>query len=663
MRESRDLRRYALLVGALVASLLPGFPVHAQQAGPQIEFLNPSGYTASLEISDKADQDGAVHLVAWVGPVPANPFVEFEITSTTAGTTTVEADRAGTDTWEAFLQVAHLSDGQYTLRAILYEGFTGPGTGDDVDVVERVVTLNRSDMFPPPASNTVEITYPANAGPWGVHTPKGSNAIGIIDTVASTGTDQIRVLYTTSAPGTAPEWTPCGSGRVVEGFARARCTLAEGVSGPQVRAVAAVANETPFPATPSEIADATGDAHRVDPYAQVPRFVEVTPDAIIVDPSTDQTPTCPQFIVSVLDDRSRAVAGANVDVHVTGPDDQIRFGWVQNQTDPFQAPNDGHVSTRPGVDCADGTNERNQGDHNIPGADDPQHIESVSGTRNDGTFVFALRSTTVGGSRIVAWADTNDDDQQQVSEASGGARLGWGQPPPESERQLFLEPTSGTKTTGACHRMVLAIRRDGNPESGANVDVHASGPGTGVAFCDPGDGSASGRAPDQGHIGEADDEDTRHREGETDATGEFVFGVTAASEGTTEVVGWIDSDFDDAQSIGELFRSAAISWTISGERDISISSNRSRVRKGRRVRISGGIDGSATCEADQLVRLRAKPVSGGRFKTIKKKRTAVDGDYSFRVRVRKSKRYFVVTPRNGACEKARSRRITVRARG
>lgn len=658
------MRRCTFLVAVLVASLLPGFPAEAQQEGPQVEFLNPSGYTTSLEISDKPDQDGAVHLVAWVGPVPVNPFVEFEITSAPTGTITVDADRVGTDTWEAFLQVASLPDGQYTLRAILYAGFTGPGTGDDVDVIERIVTLNRSDVPPPSASNTVEITYPKNADAWGVHTPAGSNAIGIVEAVASAGTDQIRVLYTISAPGTVPTWTQCGSGRVVEGLVRARCTLEEGVDGLQVRAVAAVANETPSPASPSPVADATGDAHRVIPYAQVPRFVEVIPDAIIVDPSTDETPTCPQFIVSVLDDRSRAVAGANVDVHVTGPDDQIRFGWVQNETDPFQAPNDNHVATRPGIDCADGTNERSQGDHNIPGADDTQHIESIDGTRNDGTFVFALRSTTAGGSRMVAWADTNGDDDQQFGEATGGSRLGWGQPPPESERQMFVDPTSGTKTTGDCHRMVLAVRQDGNPDSGVNVDVHANGPGTGVAFCDPGDGSVSGRAPDQGtHVGEADDEETRHREGETDATGTFVFGVTATSEGTTSVVVWVDSNFDDLQSTEELFRVAEISWTISGERDVSISSNRSRVRKGRRVRISGGIDGSATCEADQLVKLRAKRLHGGRFQTIKEKQTDVDGDYSFRVRVRKSKRYFVVAPPNGACEKAKSRRITVRAKG
>ena len=655
----------ATVAAALLATML--VPTYARaQAGPTVEFLNPSDYTTTVELSDKTDQNDAIHLVAWVGNVPPNPLVEFEISSTTTGTTTIDADRAGTDTWEAFFSPGGLPDGQYTLRAILYRDFTGVGTGTEVDTTEKVVALNSNEIPPPPPQDTVEITYPENGGSFGIHKPKGKRSNGIIEAIASDDTDrgQIRVLYTTSAPGTDPDWVLCGSGRVVDGLARARCTLAEGTEGAQVRAIAAVANETPWPADPSAVADGTGDAHRVLPYNQIPRFVEINPDAVSTEPSTSNSPTCPQFVATVFDELARPVADANIDVHVTGPDDQIRYGWVNMETDPFQAPDSNHVSNpRPSVDCSDGTNERSQGDHNIPGADDPQHIESVEGTTTAGTFTFALRSTTRGGSRIIGWADDNDDDLQQVAEASGGARVGWGEPPPASERQLFIDPSSTTATVGDCLRVEAIVRLDGSADPGINVDVHASGPDETISFCTP-PGETAGRPPDQGsHVGDADDSDTRHVEGETDAAGRFVFGVTAANQGTTSLDVWIDSNLDDLQDIGETARRADVSWTLSGDRDISISSNRSRVRRGRAVRISGAIDGtSATCEGGQVVRLQAKRMRGGRFRTIMSTTTEADGDYSFRVVVRKSKRYRAVAPEAGACEKARSRTITVRRR-
>lgn len=646
-----------VLTALLAASLLPLTSAGAQ-AGPNIEFLSPSGYTTNVNISDKADDDASVHLVAWVAAVPTNPLVEFEISSATSGASTIDAQRAGNDSWEASLQVSSLADGQYTLRATLFKDFTGPGTGTEVDTVTRVVTLNRSDIPPPPPSNTVEITYPENGSALGTHTPKGKRVTAVIDAVASTGTRQIRVLYTTTAPGNAPEWVACGFGRVAEDrSARARCTLEEGTTGAQVTAVAAVANETPPPAEPNAVADATGDAHRVIPYEQRADEIRLNPETIIGDPSN-----CVTFTATVLDQSNRPIAGTNVDVHVTGPDDQIRFGNIVDVTGDFQAPDKGHVSgSRPAIRCSDKTNQGTQGDHNIPGSDDPQHIESISGTTNSGGFTFTLYSTAVGGTQINVWFDGDDDDTQQPAEISGGARMGWGEAPPPATREIFLEPTSSTAETGTCKRVEMVGKISGNPMAGQNVDVHITGPDESVTFCVPPDGSTA-RSPDGGtHTGNADDATTRHLEGEMDSAGRFVFGVTTTSQGSTTLLVWADTLDDDTKGTDEASRSGDIAWTLSGDRTISIQSNKSTANKGSKARITGQIDGSSACESGQAVKLKAKRLNRGKFRTVSSTTTDSAGSYKFNVVVRFSKKYRAVAPAAGACEKASSRVITIRA--
>ena len=598
--------------------------------------------------------------------VPANPLVEFEIQPATGGTaSTFDATRVGTDTWEAFVSISNLDDlQQYTLRAILYANFTGPGTGEEVAVTEELVTVNRSDVPPPPPANTVEILYPSNGDPTGFHSPEGKRTNALMDVVVSEGTEQVRVLYTVSRPGTTPEWVSCGSGGVgTVNTLTIRCTLAEGVVATQVTALAAAANNTPPPSTPNAAADATGDAHRVAPYFQKTTVLDVDPESLRVEVGS-----CLPLIARATDQFGRPIAGANIDVHATGPGDQVRFGFIENTatspsttpTGAFQAPDKGHVATRDGIQCRTKANSGKQGDHNIPGAPDPQHIESTTGTDDAGRFIFALYSDVIGGTSVTVSADENDDDVFQGSEVTGGSRLGWGQDPPEPTTDVFLEPASATGTSGSCVRMVLSVKRGGNALSGVNVDVHVNGPDSGVAFCSPPDGSA-GRAPDQNHVGGVDDDDTRHLEGETDSVGRFIFGVTSTSSGTTGVVGWMDVADDDVPSLDEPSKNSEIAWTTSGERSISIQSNKSTANKGSRARISGAIDGASACESGQAVKLKAKRVNRGKFRTIASTTTEGSGSYKFNVVVRISKKYRTVAPVAGACEKATSRVITIRA--
>lgn len=641
------VRKAILLVGVLWATLLA--PTAAQGA-PTIEFLNPSGY-ATLTLADKTDVDNTYHVVAWVKEVPASPLVEFEIQPTGVGAAvTLDADRVGTDAWEADVALGSFTDGTYTLRAILYNGVT------EVAQASETIVINREDVPPPPEPETIEITHPVNGGALGFHTPKGKLPTTVIDGIASADAQQARALYTLTAPGNKPEWKACGSAAIGTGeFVRVRCVLADGDAPSAVKAVALVANQTPAPAPPQATADQTGDAHRVDPYTSQVASVEVTP------PSSQANPdTCPTFTATIEDQNGRPIADANVDVHAVGPDDQLRFATVSGTTSGYQAPESNHVSSEASWNCADKTTSSvRQGDHNVPGEDDTKHIESTGGTSKNGVFTFALFSSSAGGTEIQAWGDDDDDDTLDAGETSGGALLGWGQPPPPPTTTLELATDQTTAGLGECVGVTAVVRRGGNPVSGANLDVHLTGPDAAVQFCDPGGGTLL-RAPDQGgHIGDAHSDGTRHAEGETSGSGQLRFGVTSGTEGSTQVGVWLDSTDDDVDS-GETDTARTITWVTAGERTITIDSNKDSVPAGRKVRISGEIQGAQSCAAAQTVKLKAKKPSVRRFRTIDETTSDAEGGYGFNVSPTRTKKYRTVAPPAGVCDKAKSRIITIK---
>ncbi|MFN2586488.1 MAG: hypothetical protein ABR613_00010 [Actinomycetota bacterium] len=651
------MKRIALMVGALVGALLPAAPA---AAAPAIAFLNPSGYTTPVRISDVQDRDGFVHLVAWAKEIPSQALVEFEIRPPgQQNAATFTADRVADDTWEEFIPLpdTFVDSAGYTLTVRLYRGV--PGDADEVANAEMLVEVDQSEV-PPPKRETVELQYPENGGRAGFFTPKGKRSNIVLDYQASTGTNQVRAFYTLSDPGAAPVWEEsCGSGVPDDaGFGKVRCTLAEGHNPLDVAAVAVVSNKTAPPAPPSGQLDDTGDAHRVMPYVQVPQTVEVSPG-----PQTVTLAECFVLAALVEDQFGRAVAAANVDVHADGPEDELYFESRTNETDPFQAPDAGHVSKENAKRCSDNANSGQQGDHNSPGRDDQKHIESIGGTGDNGTFRFAMRSDFAGGTFITAWADVNDDDALAVgTEASGGTQLGWGSPPPPPSLDVFLSPASATAATGSCASFEILARRGGSPFNNANVDIHISGPDPSVTFCDV-QGGGSRRAPESGgHIADAHEDGTRHAEGETDAAGRFVFGVTSASPGSTTLQVWLESTEDDVLAGGEPSKAGSITWQPPGERSISIASNKSSVERGRRVRLFGEIQGDPACSGGQSVAIQAKPVRGGRFGTVKTVTTDDDGDYSTRIRMRRSRKFRAAVPSTGTCNAARSEVITVRVR-
>lgn len=628
-------------------------------AAPQIRLLDPSPL-ASGQVPKLSTAGGPLHFVAWVQEVPVLPQAEFELQLVggplPGQAQTIDATRVGTgDTWEAFYEVpSSVPEGQYEVTARLYS------EGREVASSSQLATLDRADVAP--AAEALEIQYPVNGEPFGLfRSSAGLEAKVRVATTAAT--DQVEVFYSTTPPGALPTWTSCGLEVVVQPRVTVRCRITGGVGPTTVSAIAAVANNTPPPGDPQRVADDGMDAHRARSYLQTASQVSVSPSAVRTDVGA-----CRIFTVTVLDQLSSEVVGAPVDVHAEGPTDQLRFAVadttpLRNDTDPFQAPNESHVSREAATRCSDDSVLGQQGDHNQIGIPDRKHIESVTGTEVDGGFRFALASDAAGSTSITAWSDVQEDDFQSAAEPSGVAAAGWGQEPPPPARYIFLDPDLSSASTETCRRIV-AVARDGpDPMAGANIDLHLAGPET-VRFCSPRRSDPRLR-PDAGaHSGSVHGEGTRHTEGTTDDAGRFVFGVTSRASGESTVTAWMDLFDDDTQVDGEPTAIGRITWVRDGERTISIRASKRQVRSGESVEISGEIVGDPDCLNDQRVVLKAREEGASGFVTIDRTSTNPRGFYNFSVVVTRTRDYRTVSPRSRSpkCFKARSHDINIRSR-
>lgn len=223
--------------------------------GPRIKFLNPSGVTSEAgpgtEISAKNDGTNTTyHLVAWVGSVPSNPTVQFRHqTGTDPDVTIGSGTLRGTDTWDLQWDLSNplVADGDYTLKAILFSG------SQEMSRAELDVTVNNASTAPnpldqetsEPQGETVEITYPTIAGPFGAFRKPGTTNpyAGVIDATMSADTIDVRAYYTTTAPGSEPNWVECGSETAAQAADGVRCTLAAGVLPTAVTAVATAVDD------------------------------------------------------------------------------------------------------------------------------------------------------------------------------------------------------------------------------------------------------------------------------------------------------------------------------------------------------------------------------------------------------------------------------------
>lgn len=404
-----------------------GLSFAQQTAQFKISFLNPSGH--SEEISAKDDGTGAsYHLVAWVDGLPSNAGVVFSYTRGGVETEIGTATQTGIpDTFAYNWEIpASLTDGPITLHAILYSGQTEMARDTEADLV-----LNNAEPTPGGSETeargeTVELTYPAVGGAFGFYEPRDEPAVGVPEVRFSTAAQQprttnVRVFYTTTAPGNEPAWNTCGTETVAAAADGVRCTLPLGLDPSRVTALGALANDTPAGGFQATFND-SGDAHRVSPYDQIASSASITP------PSQGgiAAATCSGTLtVGVRDQHNFPIADANVDVHALGPSDQLAF------SDDGQPPELAHRKEA-ARDCSGSppANSGEQGEHENTTGNDLKHIETVAGTTDDGLFAFQMFNPTAGGTQLTAWVDGDADDVFCSNEVNASSAIGWQEPAP-----------------------------------------------------------------------------------------------------------------------------------------------------------------------------------------------------------------------------------------
>ncbi len=150
------------------------------------------------------------------------------------------------------------------------------------------------------------------------------------------------------------------------------------------------------------------------------------------DPLGNSSPagTCTKYVLKARAGTA-VIAGTNVDIHATGPDDALDF------CDP------GGATTRRAPDKpTDGPTEHTAEDagesvHVSSGGADTQHTEGE--TDDQGNFVFGVVTAESGDTQFTAWLDGEkefDDDELGTGEALGSATHSWTKSAGDAEIEL-----------------------------------------------------------------------------------------------------------------------------------------------------------------------------------------------------------------------------------
>jgi Ca2+-binding RTX toxin-like protein len=437
----------ATVVVTLTALAVPLVARAVAQAAPAITLINPSSfsddgvpvtflYVGDLPTGDDAsasDNEDTYRVNAWTRNAPAEALVEFEIVDFEDNITTLgSATQMGPDAWEYNWDLDGVDDGDYVLRAVLYDG-SGPFS-DEVARFETDITVMQGTplvVFP-----TVDITYPVNGGDGGFYTNPLTGATNIlVDFEYSADTDFVEVFYALTQPGDEAVWKSCGLAGAsgMAGSGRVRCTLeAVDQGGQSVTAIAAVANNDDRRRTETHDSalNAVGDAVRVFPYRQTATSMTV---AAPTARGTADSGCSPLQNVSVLDQLGREISGHNVDFHAVGPSDQTKFGVTPPNRVPYGAPDKNHSGTEPVFACASTTSVL-QGDHNRANNPDVKHVEGATG--NTGLIPMEMHADRAGGTQLTIWADSDNDDLFCSQEVAIAASIGWDEPAPAPELEL-----------------------------------------------------------------------------------------------------------------------------------------------------------------------------------------------------------------------------------
>jgi Ca2+-binding RTX toxin-like protein len=591
------------------------------------------------KISDKFDgRDRAYHIVAAVSSPPPNAFVEAYwepdgSNEITAGQLTPVPGNPSA--YELYWDIPdNVGTGLGILRVRLYQQ-TASGF-EEISAHEVTARMQHKTSGQIREAETVALTWPSSGGPLGFY--KGGG-IALWRTVLngtgspalnppadqgqppSTGIDQARLFYSTSPPGTKPEFLLCGtvtsSAGGPEGSEQfgVTCPLQGKTIPPEVTAIAAVAMQDQDPGPVANYTVESTDVSWVRPYVQTPDQMK-----LLVESSTSSfypnrrrsaaggTP-CLMYELRALDHLDRPVQGANVDVHIQGPNDQVLFGHdrggtVFGSTANYTSlhANPGKHSTENAFNCYANNPNNDPDEHlafeqaetNVPAGNDVKHLESAAGTGlstgagvSFGEFRFGVYSRTPGFTDITAWIDEEnladltekrelDDDLPEPAEAKVTNFAQW----LRSTISVTLDPTGKTSEIGTCTRYLVKVRDGSTRVPDANVDIHAVGPSSDLDFCDPSDGSPRA-APNAGTDHNAEDAGeaahsgnpptAQHTEGRTNDQGNFVIGLTSPGAGDTTITAWYDGEetFDnDTLDTAEPRGTATVSW-LTGEAKVS----------------------------------------------------------------------------------------------
>ena len=433
MEKARSRSRFSVLfvslltiVGSVTVMAQPSFGI----GEPSVQFLNPSSYATAGErgiiVSDAAPtagpgwQEGArrgYRLSAWVANAPPGSRVFFSLVQRNIDIEITDT-RASADgsAWETDWRIPdRVVDGPATFRAHLV-------------LNDTEVAADRVDVTILRLQDSARIVYPEVDGQFGMYSPLAdalpegqapapTPPVGVVDAhyYIDNPSNSMRVFYTTSARGSEPEWKICGEDflDLDDGI---QCDLVSPDDRGKVTAVAVVTNDGTT-VTWEDRNNQSGDAVAIGAvYEQTPtEFGLVTEgsQSIVRDVPTSPFGCSDVETVKLTDQFGRQIAGANIDVHATGPTDALQFDHdsleVWSET---TAADRGH-SLENAYDCMShpaNSDPGEQGDHNRFGAPDRKHVEiQASGTDKLGTFDFSLRSTDEGLTEWTAWVDEADD--------------------------------------------------------------------------------------------------------------------------------------------------------------------------------------------------------------------------------------------------------------
>ena len=470
-----------MIAGSLAMMAEPSFGL----GEPSIEFLNPSSFASAGErgiiLSDAAPDtgpnadatEGRYRFSAWVANAPVGARVFFSVQQRTIDIeiAATESTSAGSS-WEADWQIPPtILDGPATVNAYLVVGDEAVGAA-----TQEVTIMSTQER--------AELAYPESGGSFGTFAPLAGELaatggvrkkpIGIVDAPYWSGIDvsYIRTFYTTSAPGTKPEWKACGTEAVGTSNNQAdngvRCHLASAGDQTAITAMATVANDSPDDY--EDRFNQAGDAVALSSsYAQVPTNLSLVTNG---SQRADLEPVSEEFYCStteilLLEDQvGRQIAGANMDVHATGPNDQLKFN-THFVLASNVAPDRGSHTIEEAYDC---TGQKfqgatsppsnaapwEQGEHSRFGLPDRKHVESAAtGTNDLGRFSFALHSAVKGATNWTAWLDESDDgcltndDAFTEGELFMNGAIGWAEEPGEPTTEpydVFVPCTGATPT-------------------------------------------------------------------------------------------------------------------------------------------------------------------------------------------------------------------------